>query len=139
MPLNEPKISVPKLAIWVTVALIAGFLVGFLLEYVKVRKTEAELERVQYEVTLAQLRDKLGQAHLDVMARNFGNAQARTAEFFTRVQALTAANFDPSLQSSLTGILQQREEVMKLLSQSSPLAEPKIRQILNEVYRTTLK
>ena len=137
MPLNDPKITVPKFSLGIIIALIAGFAIGFVLEYSKLRRVQTDLDHAQAELQLAEMRDKLTEAHLEVLARNFGNAQARSSEFFKRVQALAAANADPSLQTSLTAMLQQRDEITKLLSQSSPDAEPKIRQLLNQVYKAT--
>ncbi len=136
MPLN-PKITVPKFSLWIIIALIAGFAIGFALEYSKSRRVQTDLDQAQAELKLAEMRDKLTEAHLEVLARNFGNAQARASEFFKRAQALTAANADPSLQASPKSMLQQRDEITRLLSQSSPDAEPKIRQLLNEVYKAT--
>jgi hypothetical protein len=104
-----------KLVLWV-VLLIAGFLVGFILQYAKLQRVQQELLASTKQLgscrsseQLSLLRDTASMMYLEAMQKNYGKAGEYSKEFFDQAQRIVSSTEDPALGNLLRDILATRD------------------------------
>src|ERR1035437_8642420 len=73
-------------AIISAIVLVVVFLVGFVPQYAKVNRLDAELRQALLENTAAELRNLVGLVYVQANQKNYGIAAGTTARFFNRVR-----------------------------------------------------
>jgi hypothetical protein len=121
-----------KLPLFVIIGLVVGFLAGFIVQYSRT----SDYSDLKKQQRLLQLCDELVQAHLQVMNKNFGQAQAHSTKFFNDLRAIVVSTKDEDLKNKLWPFLQRRDAITTALTQASPAAEKELRDLLNEVLQT---
>jgi len=105
----------------VAVVVLAGvFLVGFLPQYVKVKRLDNELRAARQENTLAQLRDLAGLAFFQASQKNYGLAADTSARFFIRTREAIDQTPDSSGRKPLENLLTFRYKITAELARGDP-------------------
>ena len=77
-------------AIVIAAALVAVFLIGFLPQWLKAHRLEAEVEQMRQRVADAELRDLSALAYLQASQKNYGLAAQTASQFFSRAREVSA-------------------------------------------------
>jgi len=106
-----------KLVLWF-VLLIAGFLVGFILQYARLQRLQKELSAstkqlgsCQSSEQLSQLRDKATMMYLQAVQKNYGVAGEYAKEFLDQAQRIVSSTEDLALRDLLRDTLATRDQV----------------------------
>jgi len=105
-----------KLVLWF-VLLIAGFLVGFILQYARLQRLQKELSAstkqlgsCQSSEQLSQLRDKATMMYLQAVQKNYGVAGEYAKEFLDQAQRIVSSTEDLALRDLLRDTLATRDQ-----------------------------
>jgi len=128
-----------KLVLWF-VLLIAGFLVGFILQYARLRRLQKELSAstkqlgsCQSSEQLSQLRDKATMMYLEAVQKNYGVAGEYAKEFFDQAQRIVSSTEDLALRDLLRDTLATRDQVTGDLAKGDAAALSEIQAILSKL------
>ena len=109
------------------VLLVAGFLAGFIPQYVKTQRISTELSNTKQqlascrvEMTLSQLRDTAAMMYLEATRRNYGTAEEHSRRFFGQVQEAAAQAVDPAVKKTLDDVLKLRDPITGSLAKGDP-------------------
>ena len=117
MPMN---LSRSKLIALFVALVLAAFLIGFLPQWFRARGLAEELEEVRFELEMAQLEGLLGAALAEAGRSNYERARQLLTQFYPELQDNLAQVEDPADRRALQGILNQRDEIVTLLSRAEP-------------------
>jgi hypothetical protein len=98
-------------AIAIAVALVAVFLLGFVPQYVKANRLDAELRQSREAYAGADLRDLVCLAYLQANQKNYGLAAETAGRFFGRVREATNQAQDASRRKALEDLLVPRDRI----------------------------
>jgi outer membrane murein-binding lipoprotein Lpp len=98
------------------IALVVVFLAGFVPQYAKVNRLEAELRQAQMGNASAELRDLAGLAYIQASQKNFGNAAGTAARFFNRVREAANQIPDANARKTYEDLLISRDKVTTQLA-----------------------
>jgi hypothetical protein len=98
------------------IALVVVFLAGFVPQYAKVNRLEAELRQARLENTSAELRDLAGLAYIQASQRNYGIAAGTTARFFNRVRETANQTPDANARKTYEDLLISRDKIAAQLA-----------------------
>jgi hypothetical protein len=98
------------------IVLVVVFLAGFVPQYVKVNRLEAELQRARLENTSSELRDLAGLAYIQASQRNYGIAAETAARFFNRVREAANQTPDASARKTYEDLLVSRDKIAAQLA-----------------------
>ena len=98
------------------IVLVVVFLAGFVPQYAKVNRLEAELRQAQMGNTSAELRDLAGLAYIQASQKNYGNAAGTTARFFNRVREAANQTPDANARKAYEDLLISRDKIAAQLS-----------------------
>jgi hypothetical protein len=128
-----------KLVLWF-VLLIAGFLVGFILQYARLQRLQKELSAstrqlgsCQSSEQLSQLRDKATMMYLEAVQKNYGLAGEYSKEFFDQAQRIVSSTEDFALRNLLRDTLATRDQITGDLAKGDPAALAEIRPMLSKL------
>ena len=107
------------IAIFVALVL-AAFLIGFLPQWFRARDLAENLEEVRFELEMARLEGLLGAALAEAGRSNYERARQLLTQFYPELQDNLAQVDDPADRRALQGILNQRDEIVTLLSRAEP-------------------
>jgi hypothetical protein len=106
-----------KLVLWFLLVL-AGFLIGFILQYSRLQRIQQELsastkqlESCQSSHQLSQLRDTATMMYLEVVQKNYGKAGEYSRQVFDQAQQIASSTEDPALRNLLRDTLATRDQV----------------------------
>ena len=117
--------AVPKLGKWRPLVVpVAVFLVGFIPMWFKASRLEAELDRAQQELRLAQIQTTLANAALDARHGEYEPARQAVAQFYKLVteeadRGVRSA-FSEASRASMQPLLAQRDDLITLLARGDP-------------------
>ena len=127
-----------KLVLWF-VLLIAGFLVGFILQYARLQRLQKELSAstkqlgsCQSSEQLSQLRDKATMMYLEAVQKNYGLAGEYSKEFFDQAQRIVSSTEDLALRNLLRDALATRDQITGDLAKGDAAALADIRPMLSK-------
>ena len=95
----------------VDVLLVVVFLLGFVPQYVKASRLEAELRQSRDAFAGVDLRDLIGLAYLQSNQKNYGLAATTTGQYFNRVREVANGTQDASRRKSLEDLLAPRDRI----------------------------
>ena len=128
-----------KLVLWF-VLLIAGFLVGFILQYARLQRLQKELSAstkqlgsCQSSEQLSQLRDKATMMYLQAVQKNYGVAGEYAKEFLDQAQRIVSSTEDLALRDLLRDTLATRDQVTGDLAKGDAAALSEIQAILSKL------
>ena len=128
-----------KIVLWFLL-LLAGFLVGFILQYSRLHRVQQELSvstkqfgSCQSSQQLAQLRDTATMMYLEVVQKNYGKAGEYSREVFDQAQQIASSTEDPTLRNLLRDTLATRDQITGDLAKGETAALSEIRSILSKL------
>ena len=98
------------------IVLFVVFLAGFVPQYAKVNRLEAELRQAQMGNTSAELRDLAGLAYIQASQRNYGIAAETAARFFNRVREAANQAPDANARKTYEDLLIPRDKIAAQLA-----------------------
>ena len=98
------------------IVLVVVCLVGFVPQYAKVNRLEAELRQAQMGNTSAELRDLAGLAYIQASQRNYGIAAETASRFFNRVREAANQTPDASARKTYEDLLISRDKIAAQLA-----------------------
>ena len=131
-----------KLILWF-VLLIVGFIIGFILQYSRLRNLQQELSvsekrliNCQFSEQLSQLRDTATMMYLEAVEKNYGKSGEYSKEFFDQAQRIVGSAEDPALRSLLHDILATRDQITADLARGDSTALSEIQPVLSKLEQT---
>jgi hypothetical protein len=131
-----------KLVLWFLLVL-AGFLIGFILQYSRLRQVQQELSvstkqlgSCQSSQQLSQLRDTATMMYLEAVQKNYGKAGEYSTEVFDQAQQIASSTEDPVLRNLLRDTLATRDQITADLAKGDAAALPEIQPVLSKLERT---
>ena len=131
-----------KLVLWFLLVL-AGFLVGFILQYSRLRRVQEELSAstkqfgsCQSSQQLAQLRDTATMMYLEAVQKNYGRAGEYSREVFDQAQQIANSTEDSALRNLLRDILATRDQVTGDLAKGDAAALSETQLVLSKLEQT---
>ena len=118
-----------KVVLWFLL-LLAGFLVGFILQYSRLHRVQQELsastkqlESCQSRQQLAQLRDTATMMYLEAVQKNYGKAGEYSKEVFDQAQQIANSTEDSTIRNLLRDTLASRDQVTADLAKGDAVAQ----------------
>jgi hypothetical protein len=131
-----------KIVLWFLL-LLAGFLVGFILQYSRLHRVQQELSvstkqfgSCQSSQQLAQLRDTATMMYLEVVQKNYGKAGEYSREVFDQAQQIANSTQDSALRNLLRDILATRDQVTADLAKGEAAALSETQVVLSKLEQT---
>ena len=119
------------------VVVIAVFLIGFIPQFVKVNRLEAELRQSQQENAGSQLRELISLTYLQATQKNFGLAAETSSQFFGRAREMTNQTPDATSRRALENLLASRDKVTATLAKGDPAAVDDLQQLFVKTWQAT--
>jgi len=120
--------------------LIVGFIIGFILQYSRLRNLQQELSvsekrliSCQFSEQLSQLRDTATMMYLEAAQKNYGLAGEYAKEFFDQAQRIVSSTEDLALGNLLRDSLATRDQITGDLAKGETAALSEIRSILSKL------
>jgi hypothetical protein len=131
-----------KLVLWFLL-LLAGFLVGFILQYSRLHRVQQELSAstkqlgsCQSSQQLAQLRDTATMMYLEAVQKNYGKAGEYSKEVFDQAQQIANSTEDSALRNLLRDTLATRDQVTANLAKGDAAALSETQLVLSKLEQT---
>ena len=131
-----------KLVLWFLL-LLAGFLVGFILQYSRLHRVQQELSASTKQLgscqsgqQLAQLRDTATMMYLEVVQKNYGKAGEYSKEVFDQAQQIASSTGDSALRNLLHDTLATRDQVTADLAKGDAAALSETQLVLSKPEQT---
>src|ERR1051325_7671063 len=122
-----------RLVLW-CVLLIAGFLVGFILQYARLHRVQEELAASSKQLAscqsseqLSQLRDTATMMYLEAVQKNYGLAGEYAKNFFDQAQRILSSTQDVALGNLVRDIMAARDQITGDLAKGDAAALSEIR------------
>jgi hypothetical protein len=132
-----------KLVLWFLL-LLAGFLIGFILQYSRLQRIQQELsastkqlESCQSSHQLSQLRDTATMMYLEVVQKNYGKAGEYSGQVFDQAQQIASSTEDPALRKLLRDTLATRDQITGDLAKGDAAALSEIQPLLSKLEQTS--
>jgi hypothetical protein len=131
-----------KLVLWFLLVL-AGFLIGFILQYSRLQRAERELSASTKQLgpcessqQLSQLRDTATMMYLEVVQKNYGKAGEYSKEVFDQAQQIASSTEDPALRNLLRDALATRDQITADLAKGDAATLSEIQPLLSKLEQT---
>jgi len=122
---------------------LAGFLVGFILQYSRLHRVQQELSAstkqlgsCQSSQQLAQLRDTATMMYLEAVQKNYGKAGEYSKEVFDQAQQIANSTEDSALGNLLRDTLATRDQVTADLAKGDAAALSETQLVLSKLEQT---
>lgn len=117
-----------RIPLFIAAGVLAGFLVGFLWQYVRATNARTELAGVEHELTFQRLEGTLGAATIEAQRGGFETARQLASEFFSGLQQ-QIGSAPAQARPALDEILQRRDIMITTLSRNDPQSGPLLSQL----------
>ncbi len=131
-----------KLVLWFLL-LLAGFLIGFILQYSRLQWVRQELSAstkqlrsCQSSQQLSHVRDTATMMYLEVLQKNYGKAGEYSREVFDQAQQIASSTEDSALRNLLRDTLATRDQVTSDLAKGDAAALSEIQVVLSKLEQT---
>jgi hypothetical protein len=131
-----------KLVLWFLL-LLAGFLIGFILPYSRLRRAQQDLfastkqlQSCQSSQQLSQLRDTATMMYLEAVQKNYGKAGEYSRGVFDQAQQIASGTEDSTLRNLLRDILGTRDQVTADLAKGDVAVLSEIQTVLSTLEQT---
>lgn len=113
---------------------ILVFLAGYLPQRSRAGRLGDELESTRQELALSRLQGKLGAALTESLRSNYERSRQLMADFYTEAQAVVGRVEDARKRQALEGILNQRDEMITMLSRAQPESSQRLMLLYTSYY-----
>ena len=120
------------------IVLVVVFLAGFVPQYVKVNRLDAELRQARLESSSAELRDLAGLAYIQASQKNYGNAAETTARFFNRVRETANQIPDANARKTYEDLLVSKDKIAAQLAKGDAGAMGDLQDLFVKTRKVTL-
>ena len=121
---HEPHVaSAPRAKpspIWIIVAAVVGFGVGFTIQQFRLSSVQRDLASVSTAWRIAQLEATLSAAVIDAQAGRLEDARLQASEFYSGLQRDLLPRLEQPQRDSLRSLLVTRDSVITALARSDP-------------------
>jgi hypothetical protein len=124
-----------NVALALSVALVGGFLIGFVPGCMRSNDLQSRLTRAEEAATFSTARDLASMLLVEVANRNYGNAADLSTRFFDHVRVLSEQTRDRETRDRLQQITAERETVSSGLAKNDPGIEAQIRNYVQQLHR----
>jgi hypothetical protein len=124
--------------LFMAIAVIVAFLVGFVPQYVKARRLEGDLHALQQANANAELRDLAGLSYVQASQKNYGLAAATSARFFNRARELANQAADSPVRKALEDLMPPRDKITEELAKGDPGVIGDLQDVFARTRRATL-
>ena len=114
------------------VLFLAGYLLGFIPEHQKASTLAQQLETVQLQSKLREIRALASLSYIDATKLNYGSAAEDSERMFGLVSQVSAETKDAGLRNSLNGLLTFRDTVRGKLSAADATVLEPLQQIVEK-------
>jgi hypothetical protein len=132
-----------RIILWL-VLFIAGFLLGFVPEYLKVRDLRSQLENprktietLKLQLQMSDLRDEASLISIEVSRQNYGLARDYAGQYYTRLNEVIESVQDQAVKKSLEELATTRESVMQALMTATPAASTATQPVVLKTFDVT--
>ena len=126
-PQASKKTSARNLLLGAGLLFVAGLLIGFVPEFLKVRSLESEesarqqqIQELQEQIALGQAKDHAAMLYLDLTQQNYGLASQHATAFFNSITRIAQNTRNPDLRAQLQGIAGRRNDILTAISKADP-------------------
>lgn len=109
---------------------LAGFLAGFIPQYLKARDLKRQLSVCNAAYQLAEVRRSAALTYIAATQQNYGTAQGYANQFFEQARRLAATTSDASGRSMLSDVLSLRNKITADLTKGDPQVVSDLQPIL---------
>jgi hypothetical protein len=109
---------------------IAGLLIGFIPQYLKVRDLKRQVSVCNAAYQLAELRRSAALTYVTATQLNYGTASGYANQFFEQARRLAATTSDVSGRSMLSDVLSSRSKITADLAKGDPQVVSDLQPIL---------
>lgn len=120
------ELSTPRRVLLLAIAAAVVFLLGFVPQWIQNRSMAAELQEVRAERSMLDLGGRLGAALAESQRGNYERARQLMTTFFSELQASADQLRDPHARQEMRVLLEQRDEIITLLSRAEPEATSRL-------------
>lgn len=114
--------------LYIAAGVLAGFIIGFLWQYVAASSARDQLAVASHELTFQQLEGTLGAAAIEAQRGGFETSRQLASQFFSGLQReIQRAPAD--VRPVLADILQRRDAMITALSRNDPQSGPLLSQL----------
>jgi hypothetical protein len=113
-------LSRPQTIGLIIAGILVAFLIGFVPTWSHARNLEHRLSVTDQELRLARVQGRLGAALAEAMRSNYERSRQLMTGVFSELQAVHPALEQPERRAAAEQILQQRDEIITLLSRAEP-------------------
>jgi len=125
-----PDEKKPSRALFMLIALLVAFLLGFVPMWMKARDQGAVREKAEHELTLTRIVKDLGSAAIDARRAEYEAARVEASAFFTaahfEIDQRDKSSLTQQQRDGLLPLLGPRDELITLLARSDPAAGDKL-------------
>jgi hypothetical protein len=121
-----------SILLWL-ILFVAGLLIGFVPQYVKVRDLRRQVNVCNAAYQLGEARRYATLAYVSATQLNYGTATQYASQFFDRVHQMAATNSDSSGSAMLNDVLSARDKIMSDLSKGNPQVVSELQPIVLEI------
>jgi len=137
------KMMKVHVTLWI-VLLVAGFLLGFVPQYLKNRELQGLLENPQRriatleaQVQMGEVRDRASLMLLELSRQNYGLARDHAAEFYSRLKDAADSVQDAALKKSLEELEATQASLTADLSAANPSSLTAAQPIVSKTFDVT--
>ena len=112
---------------------VAGLLIGFIPQYLKVRDLKRQVSVCNAAYQLAELRRSAALTYVTATQLNYGTASGYANEFFQQAHRLAATTSDVSGRSMLSDVLSSQGKITAALAKGDPQVVNELQPILMAV------
>ncbi len=106
--------------VWLAVALIVVFLLGYVPAQLRSAKSDTLLRAAQQQLEDARLRDEIAQTYILAAQKNYGLAAQNSTRFFNAVQQAAGKPENAERKPALDAIFGYRDKVTAELARGDP-------------------
>ncbi len=107
-------------ALWIAIAAVAGFLVGFLLQYARVNSAQRQIAEYSAALQGARLEATLSAAVIEAQSGRFDVARQYASDFYTGLQRRLLPIVDDAPQNDVRSMLAGRDSIITSLARNDP-------------------
>ena len=132
--------SVKTFAITVLLALIVGFLGGFIPQHSTATaaardrdQVQAQLARVQQDATLNSFRNRIAVVYFEAQKKNFAQASNDASGLFTAMQSYSDQTPDTGLRQQLSSLLTSRDAIISGLAKGDDATTAQLQELFLKI------
>lgn len=124
-------------AIIAAIVLVVVFLAGFVPQYIKANRLDAELRQARQANLSAELRDLIGLAYVQANQKNYGLGAVTTTRFFNRVRDVANQTADQNSKKALENLLVARDKVTAALAKGDAAVTGDLQELFMKTRQAT--